>query len=381
MADLVVDATYKGGTSGNFGDEPLSKIMGCDNQGGFRIMGNSRTSEYKLAVLYSSLVDTDWPDSLDLETGLFVYYGDNKRPGHELHETPKRGNKLLRFCFEAIHSTPSRRERVPPFFVFTKGSIGRDVVFRGLAAPGSRIVRPTEDLVAVWKSTSGERFQNYQAYFTILNVPVISRAWISDLLAGNPLSGNCPDAWRRWVRTGDFDALQAGSTIAYRKKSEQLPSNRRNSAIVNCIYHYFRDNPYGFEHCAAKIASLMDKNIVSYDVTRPWRDGGRDAVGLYQIGSRGDSIKVEFALEAKCFEPGKGVGVKHTSRLISRLRHRQFGILVTTSYVGLQPYKEIRKDGHPVIIIAAEDIANILVNAGIGTEREVADWLKSNFPT
>lgn len=120
---------------------------------------------------------------------------------------------------------------------------------------------------------------------------------------------------------------------------------------------------------------------MSYDVTRPWRDGGRDAVGLYQIGSRGDSIKVEFALEAKCFEPGKGVGVKHTSRLISRLRHRQFGILVTTSYVGLQPYKEIRKDGHPVIIIAAEDIANILVNAGIGTEREVADWLKNNFPT
>lgn len=124
----------------------------------------------------------------------------------------------------------------------------------------------------------------------------------------------------------------------------------------------------------------MDENIVSYDVTRPWRDGGRDAVGLYRIGSQGDNIKVEFALEAKCFKPGTGVGVEHTSRLISRLRHRQFGILVTTSYVGEQPYKEIREDRHPVVIIAAEDIANILTNAGISTEKKVSDWLKNNFP-
>ncbi len=119
---------------------------------------------------------------------------------------------------------------------------------------------------------------------------------------------------------------------------------------------------------------------MSYDVTRPWRNGGRDAVGLYRIGSQCDSIKVDFALEAKCFELGTGVGVKHTSRLISRLRDRQFGIFVTTSYVGEQPYKEIREDGHPVIIIAAEDIANILINAGISTENEVLDWLRNNFP-
>lgn len=379
-ADLFVDAMYKGGTFGDIRDDPLSKLLGCGNQGGFRIVGNSKTSEYQLAVLYSSLADPDWPDSLDSETGLFVYYGDNKRPGHELHDTPRKGNSLLRFCFGAIHSAPSRRDRVPPFFVFTKGSEGRDVVFRGLAAPGSRMVKPTEDLVAMWKSAGGERFQNYRAYFTILNVPVILRVWINDLLNGNPLSQNCPAAWRHWVETGDYGALQAEPTLAYRKKSEQLPSNRRNEEIVNCIYRYFKDDPFGFEHCAAKIASLMDENIVSYDVTRPWRDGGRDAVGLYRIGSQGDSIKVEFALEAKCFEPGKGVGVKHTSRLISRLRHRQFGIFVTTSYVGEQPYKEIREDRHPVIIIAAEDIANILMSAGISTANEVLDWLKNNFP-
>lgn len=378
-ADLVVDATYKGGTFGDVRDDPLSQLMNCGNQGGFRIVGNSKT-QYKLAVLYSTLSDPDWPDNLDLDTGLFVYYGDNKSPGHELHDTPKKGNNLLRFCFEAIHASPHRREEVPPFFVFTKGSEGRDVVFRGLAAPGSRIVKSTEDLVAVWKSSENQRFQNYQAYFTILNVTVIPLMWIDDLLKGDHLSKNCPSAWRRWVDTGEYDALAASPALSYRKRSEQLPSNTRNTKIIARIYEYFKDDPFGFEHCAAKIVSLMDKNIVSCNVTRPWRDGGRDAIGLYRIGPKGGSIKVEFALEAKCFEPGKGVGIKHTSRLISRLRHRQFGIFVTTSYVSEQPYKEIKDDQHPVIIIAAEDIANILVNAGIKTDKEVSAWLKSTFP-
>jgi len=379
-ADLIVDSIYKGGTFGDVRDDPLSKLMGCGNQGGFRIVGNSRTSEYKLAVLYSSLDDPDWPDSLDLETGLFIYYGDNKRPGHELHDTPRRGNNLLRFCFKAIHSSPPQRDRVPPFFVFTKGLKGRDVVFRGLAAPGSRMVRPTEDLVAIWKSTGGKRFQNYQAYFTILNVPVISRAWIIDLQDGNPLTENCPETWRSWVETGTYEALLAEPTTVFRRKIEQIPSNERNRKIVKRIYEYFKDDPYGFEHCAAKIASLMDKNIVSYDITRRWRDGGRDAVGLYRVGPKGDNIKVEFALEAKCFNLGAVVGVKHTSRLISRLRHRQFGILVTTSYVSEQAYREIREDGHPVVIVAAEDIANILINAGINTEEMVSKWLKNSLP-
>lgn len=378
-ADLVVDAVYEGGTLGDIRDDPLSRLIGCGNQGGFRPVGGSVISGHRLAVLYSSLDDPDWPDSLDEQTGLFVYYGDNKSPGHELHDTPRKGNELLRACFMAIYRPHPQREEVPPFFVFTKGTGGRNVIFRGLAAPGSKIVKPSEDLVAIWKTTSGERFQNYRAYFTILNEPIILRAWIDDLLNGNPMSSNCPNAWRRWIDTGDYDTLQAEPTIRYRKKGEQLPSNKGNQELVSCIYRYFKDNPFGFEHCAAKIACLMDSNIVSIDVTRPWRDGGRDAIGLYRIGSQGDNINVEFALEAKCFEPGKTVCVKHTSRLISRLRYRQFGIFVTTSYVAEQAYREIREDGHPVVIVAANDIARILTNVGLGTGEKVAAWLKSNF--
>jgi len=62
------------------------------------------------------------------------------------------------------------------------------------------------------------------------------------------------------------------------------------------------------------------------------------------------------------------------------LKHRQFGILVTTSYVGRQPYEEIRQDEHPVVVIAAEDIARIMIDVGLKSADEVSTWLKNNFP-
>jgi hypothetical protein len=54
------------------------------------------------------------------------------------------------------------------------------------------------------------------------------------------------------------------------------------------------------------------------------------------VGPLADRIALDFALEAKYHAPENGVGVKELSRLISRLRRRQFGILVTTSFLGHQ---------------------------------------------
>ena len=61
-------------------------------------------------------------------------------------------------------------------------------------------------------------------------------------------------------------------------------------------------------------------------MTRSRRDGGRDAIGKYRIGVDKSNILVEFALEAKRYKLDDSVGVKETSRLISRLKHREFGI-------------------------------------------------------
>ncbi len=69
------------------------------------------------------------------------------------------------------------------------------------------------------------------------------------------------------------------------------------------------------------------------------------------------------------------------SRLISRIRHRQFGILVTTSYVGLQAYREIKEDQHPIIVISGKDIVMLLRNNGLSRPESVHAWLaqKSNM--
>lgn len=71
----------------------------------------------------------------------------------------------------------------------------------------------------------------------------------------------------------------------------------------------------------------------------------------------------------------EGVGVKPLARLISRLRHRQFGILVTTSYLDLQAYQELVADTHPVIVISAADIAQQL-KARLGDLPAVQRWLE-----
>ena len=107
---------------------------------------------------------------------------------------------------------------------------------------------------------------------------------------------------------------------------------------------------------------------------RPWRDGGRDATGLYRIGAGGASLDVVFSLEAKLYSPDKGVGVKEVSRLISRLRHRQFGILVTTSYLSNQAYNEIQDDEHPVIVIAGSDVSELLIRKMQSIEK-VKKWV------
>lgn len=353
--------------------------MGCGNQGGFRYRG-SLFSRIQLCVLYSELSDPDWPDTLDLEFGVFTYYGDNKKPGNRINETKRKGNLIFEHAFNSLHT--GKRMDIPPFFVFTKGSKGRDVVFKGLAIPGVKNMNQNEDLVAVWKTKNGQRFQNYRASFIILNVDSVSRTWIRDLWAGNPLSDNVPVKWKTWVKTGECEPLVAPTVRKYRTKTEQLPTTELEDKILKCVTSYFKshtDREYAFQKCAAELVRLMDSNVIQYDLTQYWHDGGRDAIGKYRIGTENTSITVDFALEAKCKGKDSGSGVKETSRLISRLLYRQFGFFVTTSYISEQAYKEIIQDLHPIIIMTGRDIANILIRAGYNSEDSVYHWLTANF--
>jgi len=380
-ADLYVEAIYKGGTENDWRAEPLAKnLLPLGTVGGFRPK-KDKNGRLCMVGLLSSLSHSDWPDRLDPETGLFIYYGDNRKGGSDLHKTPRGGNALLRDVFSKIY-TKEDRSQIPPFLVFTPGSSGRDKIFKGLAAPGFPQLSPTEQLVTIWKMTKGVRFPNYKAAFTILNEPRISRGYINALLEGRNPGDSTPKTWKKWVETGTYDPLIAEPTLTYRTPEEQLPSpGSKHEQILNLIYDYFKKCDRGFEHMAKQVVELMDWRYRNIDLTQFGPDGGRDAVGKFILGHSGDSIKLTLAIEAKCWKPdGSGVGFKETSRLISRLRHREFGIFVTTSYLRKNAYKEIREDKHPVIVISGLDLVKILEEASFTTTEDVMKWLKDNFP-
>ena len=104
-ADLHIDTTY-GSRDSTLAGEPLQAMFRCGNQGGFR-QKRSATGGISLVVLFSTLDNPDWPDHLDEQEGVFVYYGDNKKPG-DLHVTKRAGKKT---CFRDLRSTTGFRRR------------------------------------------------------------------------------------------------------------------------------------------------------------------------------------------------------------------------------------------------------------------------------
>lgn len=377
-ADLTVDTVYEGGTAGNRGDDPIAKLLKVGNSGGFRFMGSPTRGEVKCLVLYTSGSDPDWPDRLDLTDGTFTYYGDNKHAGRELHETPRKGNLALRDMFNAAQ-TAEGRQGVPPIFLFAKDVKGADARFQGLLVPGSPLVPVDEQLVAIWRSAGDQRFQNYRAVFSVLDVGRIPRDWLSAIERGEPEVA-APKEWLAWRQTGVPKRLLAPRSLTFRTREQQLPTSKADLAVLAAIHGHFAADPYEFENFAAQIWMMLATATDELGVTRRSRDGGRDALGTYRIGPPGDPIRIEFALEAKCYAPHQSVGVKEMSRLISRLRHRQFGVLVTTSFVGRQAYQEIREDRHPVAVVSGSDIVELLKARGKPNVESVSAWLRQDFP-
>ncbi len=89
-ANLIVNTIYQGGNKGNYSDEVLSKLMGCENSSGFRKKGSLKNSKLEYVVLYSTGKHSDWKDTLNIDTGEFIYYGDQDKVNKELFDTPKK---------------------------------------------------------------------------------------------------------------------------------------------------------------------------------------------------------------------------------------------------------------------------------------------------
>ncbi len=381
-ANLFVDTVYESGSDKNISSEVLSKLLHVGNSGGFRkcmkVVNGKKTKDAAYVCIYTTGEELEWRDELDRTLGRFTYWGDNRKAGAPITKTKFGGNEFLQNIFSKF--ALGLRVEIPPVFVFQK-YCGRDVMFSGLAVPGDRRLNPQDALVAVWAQNNDGRYQNYKAVFTILDIPSIDSKWIEDLENGiGYQSEYAPKAWKEWIDKGKYlPLITEKNPILHRKAIEQLPANDTlEFSLLNRIITYF-DDSYLFEQFACKLVQIMDSNIVSIEQTRKTRDGGRDAVGQYRVGLASGGIELKFALEAKKYSLNNSVGVKETSRLISRIKNRQFGIFVTTSFVGDQAYKEIIEDQHPIVIISGKDIVDILVSAGINSVDLLDLWLKANF--
>ena len=362
--NLTVDVVYESGTMGNAGDDPLHKLLECANMGGFRIRKKENNPDPAFIILYTSKEEHEWPDFLDESTGIFRYYGDNREPGPL--DRPK-GNQYLNKIF-AWAGCPETRYRVPPFLIFEKTGEHRNVRFKGIAVPGRQNSLIEKDLIALWRSKKGIRFQNYESYFSILDVNEVPVSWLKSLVTNKFNSNsNCPNEWKKYIEKGitAVSILQADS-VDIPSKKEQLPQDSDSLKLLKKVIEFYGNNHIAFENCAIKIIELLDPNFINFKHTRPSRDGGRDGIGIYKIGGGiSGFLKLDCILEAKHYAIDNGVGVKETSRLISRLRAHTFGIFVTTSYIDIQAYRELLEDQHPVLVVTGKDITDILKHSGI----------------
>lgn len=170
-SDLIVGAQYRG--SGGIASEPISKLLPVGNRGGIRYAGSG--SQPSHLALFSTFAEEEWPDTF--VNHRLTYWGDNRTPGRELHETPKRGNLVLRQIFQMAWSE-SDRWRIPLICLFGHHAGTRDVDLLAILAPGAQLGDPDEDLVAVWRHGPGGWFQNYRATFSALPVQRIPRSTV-----------------------------------------------------------------------------------------------------------------------------------------------------------------------------------------------------------
>ncbi|WP_143046819.1 restriction endonuclease [Bradyrhizobium erythrophlei] len=141
------------------------------------------------------------------------------------------------------------------------------------------------------------------------------------------------------MQSGRAAALASENTTIVRSTDEQRPDTSTKTAILCTVFEYFEQAPSAFEAFVARVFQMHDPRVIIDRITRGSVDGGRDAIDRYLLGLSDDPVYAEFSLEAKCYPPGfdetspNTVGVREVSRLISRIRHRQFGVLVATSVI------------------------------------------------
>jgi len=383
MNELRVDSSLRNTNNPNNPADVFNRFFrfsdgrGINNTSGFRAKSKAGQStdieNCAFCLLVTTFGEVEWPDSLNYETGIFTYFGDKRNEG-DIHSTTVGGNRFLRSTFNKLHT--GKRELISPILVFEnyKGADGTYMRFLGLAAPGAQGSSAFDDLVAVWRIKDRNRFQNYRATFTVLKEDVIQKAWLEDLVNGvTPFESNhCPVLWKKWTQSGIYDPLTCERQREPRSKENQSPQNSKEATVLARVLESFSDRE--FEFAAVAIVRLMDPRFSDFKVTQRSRDGGRDATGLYKLGHDNHQVTLSALIEAKLWKEKTDVGVKPMARLISRIKHRDIGVFITTSCFNKQVQLELIDDNHPVILVSGGDIARVLISNELDVPEKFDAW-------
>lgn len=197
-SDLTVGRVYEGGRQPHVGADPLPSLIGVGNMGGFRQKTLKGTGRTVLCALFSTGEISEWPDRWDGD-GNYVYFGDQRSAGKDLLETPRGGNKMLASVDSQMRAGRAGRELAPLLMLFETTGYGRGVQFDGLLVPAARDGWLTVDR----RETPDGVITNFRAVLSPLDVETVTRFWLSDVQQGYPSTPNAPEAWTRWVQTGE----------------------------------------------------------------------------------------------------------------------------------------------------------------------------------
>lgn len=362
--DLRFTNKWSGSTAGKFNIFFTSSDgKKVNNSSGFKIKKCTNLNKTAFVILSSTMQDIDWPDYLDRKSGVFTYFGDNKKGGRSLHETSIGGNSLLDEMFKKL--LYEKRDEIVPFLCFKKSKSNNQTImtFLGVAAPGMNGKTPEESLLAIWKDNGKQRYQNYKAYFTILNIPSLNKLWLQDIISGlKPIdSTHCPQQWRTWVNKGQYAPLITEELFHPRTKDEQIPTEKTESEVLQQIKAL---KPREFEFFSKKFLEIFDPNFENLQVTKATVDGGRDITGFYKIGQ--DQYAIRKRVLCECKHHVSSIGTKKFARLLSRSLKHDILIFITTSYYGKQLQQEVKEDDYHIIMLSGIDLVHVLQKNGIG---------------
>ena len=391
--DLIVDTKYPNYPQPR-ANRSYTDMLGIARGGAIRQVNKSNASQFEgcgrfAYVALSTTFDVnEWPDRLIKQTGDVFFYGDNRDNTKDIDD--RLGNKILTEIFKCTHRNEDR-QLIPPILLFeTKNKAaekGQDTgysKFLGLLVPGT-VNEGFDDLVQEWRiNDAGDRFSNYRARFTILNIRTVNREWLRMRVEDPEHSDElAPKEWKDYIERGKngIDPLRAEVGRGPVEKTHQLPDENTPDAkmLQTIVSHYNGDNDgnsYGFEVLAAKLVTMFDNNFDNLEITSRSRDGGFDAFGEYKIGPKNHRVPIilNCLIEAKCYARNNSIGVKQVSRLLSRMKLGDIGIFVTTSFVHDQAYRETIQDDRKILFITGQDIIDLLRVNGVN-ETNLEEWL------